>query len=176
MTHLSKIITATLLLAVASSANTFAQQPNMDGSTAAVYVKNTIAAEAVNVSKTVLAANSKTEASFAALFLNASNQKWSAIADNYWVSFLNNGRKATASFTPKGKMNYSITDCNLAYLPAAFSETIKKEYAAYRLFNAMVIKAHGATVYEAILENNNGFIKLKYTTDGVEEIQQVKKY
>ncbi len=176
MKHSSKIIAATLVLSIALSANTFAQESYASPSSAAVYAKNTITVEANNAGNTAVAANAKTEARFSALFPNASNLHWSAGADNYWVSFLNNGRKANASFSPKGKMNYSITVCAMEHLPAAFSKTIEKEYAAYSLFNAIEIKAHSAVVYQAILENSNGFIKLKYTTDGVEEIQQVKKY
>ena len=175
MKRSAKIIVATILFNVLLTFNTFAQQSDMDASTAAVYAKNTIAVEPYNIGNTAVAANPKTEARFSTLFPNASNQQWIASADNYWVSFLHNGRKSNASFTPKGKMNYSITVCAMEHLPAAFSKTIKKEYAAYSLFNAIEIKAHGAVVYQAILENSTGFIKLKYTTDGVEEIQQVKK-
>ncbi|MBA2745196.1 MAG: hypothetical protein H0U44_03120 [Flavisolibacter sp.] len=175
MTHSAKFNAATILLTVALSTNTFAQQSYTGASTKAAYAKNTIAIEADNSTKTVLPANPEIEASFSALFPNASNSHWSAGADNYWVSFLNNGRKANASLTPNGKMKYIITVCALEHLPAALSKTIKKEYATYSLFNAIEIKAHGAVAYQAILENNNGFTTLKYTIDGVEEIQQVKK-
>lgn len=115
------------------------------------------------------------KASFSTLFPNASQQKWTSSEGNSFVSFLNDGRKATASFTAKGKMNYVITDCRINDLPAAFSKNIQKDYAAYQLFHAIEIKAHGETAYQAVLENAAGFVTLKFTADGMEEIQQVKK-
>ncbi|MFT3674273.1 MAG: hypothetical protein QM781_00100 [Chitinophagaceae bacterium] len=121
------------------------------------------------------AGENNAKASFSTLFPNASQQKWTSSDDNSFVSFLNNGRKATASFTAKGKLNYVITDCSMNDLPAAFSKNIKKDYAAYQLFHAIEIKAHGQTAYQVVLENAAGFITLKSTADGIEEIQQVKK-
>jgi len=115
------------------------------------------------------------KASFSTLFPNATQQKWTSSEGNSFVSFLNNGRKATASFTTKGKMTYVITDCSMNDLPAAFSKNIKNDYATYQLFHAIEIKAHGETAYQAVLENAAGFVTLKFTADGVEEIQQVKK-
>ncbi len=175
MTHSAKIITVTILLTVTLSTNTFAQQSNTDASTEAAYAKNTIVIETGNAGNTTLEANPKTEASFSNLFPNATKQQWVSSADNYWVSFVNNGRKAMASFTPKGKVNYIITECIMEHLPVAFSKSIIKDYAAYHLFNAKEISAHGTVAYEAILEDSKGYITLKYTSDGIEEIQQVKK-
>ena len=175
MKHSAKIIIATILFTVTLSTNIFAQQSYTKASAEPTYAKNTKVVEAENNTKTALAPNPETEAMFAVLFPNASKQEWSAGSDNYWVSFINNGRKANASLTPKGKMNYVITICAMEHLPAAFSKTIKKEYAGYSLFNAAEIKAYGVVVYQAILENNDGFITLNYSIEGVEEIQQVKK-
>ena len=60
-------------------------------------------------------------------------------------------------------------------LPAAFSKTITSNYASYHLFNAIEIAAYSTVAYQAILENSKDFITLKYTSEGIEEIQQVKK-
>lgn len=122
-----------------------------------------------------IAGENNAKASFSTLFPHASQQKWSSAEGNSFVSFLNNGRKATASFTEKGKLNYVITECSIQDLPDAFSKNIKKDYTAYELFHAIEIKAHGETAYQAVLENATGYITLKFTTDGVEEIQHVKK-
>ncbi len=113
--------------------------------------------------------------SFSILFPNASQQKWSTTAGNNFVSFLNDGRKATASFTARGNMNYVITNCDLNNLPEGFSKNIKSNYSDYKLFHAIEIKAYGQTAYQAILENATNFVTLKCTTDGIEEIQTVKK-
>ena len=95
--------------------------------------------------------------------------------DNYYVSFLNQGRKAKASFSAKGKMNYCITECAPEKLPADLLSTIRKEYAGYTIFNSVEINAHNTTAYKAIIENEVGFITLRYSSNTVEEIEQVKK-
>lgn len=115
------------------------------------------------------------KASFSSLFPNASHQKWITADGNNFVSFLNDGRKATASLTAKGNLNYVITYCALNNLPASFTKNIKDRYADYKLFHAIEIKAYGETAYQAIMENDAEFITLKFTADGMEEIQQVKK-
>lgn len=113
--------------------------------------------------------------SFSALFPNATKQKWTGTAENSFVSFLNSGRKARASFNEKGAINYVITNCSIEDLPADFSKTIKTNYAAYQIFHAIEIKAYGETAYQAVMENATSFITLKHTVDGVEEIRLVKK-
>lgn len=175
MTHLVKTIAASFLFTVAMSMHTIAQQSYTAGATTPAYANNNLPAEADEVTSGRVSVNTTTQASFTALFPNASNLAWGGGADNYWVSFLNDGRKANASFTAKGKMKYSITACDMQHLPATFAKTIASAYAGYTLFNAIEIKAHGAVAYQAVLENSTGFTTLKYTTDGVEKIQQVKK-
>ena len=139
----------------------------MDANTTVFVDENsnakTVVADALIVSK------------FSSLYPNATNLNWANTSNNYWVSFLNNNRKAKASFSPKGILNYIITDCVMENLPAAFSKTITNKYASYHLFNAIEIAAYGTVACQAILENSKDFITLKYTSEGVEEIQQVKK-
>ena len=175
MTASTKIIAVTFLLSIGLSSASFAQQSFAsysvklsDANTTAVVNENS------NV-KTVDVADPLIASKFSSLFPNATNLKWVNSADNYWVSFLNNNRKAKASFTPKGILNYIITDCAMTNLPAVFSKTITNNYASYHLFNAIEIAAYNTVAYQAILENSTGYITLKYTSEGVEEIQQVKK-
>ena len=175
MINSAKIIAASVLIAATFSTNSFAQQAYASTTKLQSNERNAIDPLVNNSIKSNDATNAAITAKFAALFPNSSNQVWSSTGDNSWVSFLNEGRKANASFTSKGKMSYIITDCTMENLPFAFSKTIKNEYASYSLFNAIEIKAHGAVVYQAILEDSKGFITLKYTSDGVEQIQQVKK-
>jgi hypothetical protein len=140
---------------------------------------NNIIAATINTEENSLpvtiADHPTTASSFTNLFPAATESKWSSNGSYYLVNFVNDGRKAKASFTKKGKMNYLITDCDMSHLPAKFSKTIKKQYAGYQLFNAIEIKAHGSTAYQAILQNAEKFITLKYTADGVELVNQVKK-
>lgn len=171
-----KAIAATALIIVLSSGNSYAQEVSSvsaPGKTA--YASTTAATAEKNNHISAAVVNPITAAKFSTLFPAATNQKWTGKDNNVWVSFLNNGRKATASFTPKGKMNYVITDCAMEQLPESFRKTISKEYASYSLYNAIEIKAYDAVAYQVVLENASTYITLKFTSEGVEEIQQLKK-
>ncbi|MEO6730235.1 MAG: hypothetical protein ABIN01_03375 [Ferruginibacter sp.] len=176
MAHSIKTIATTFLLATVLTNYSFAQEMYASTGGKTAYANNAINIEGNNNTKTAVAADPATVAKFSTLFPTATNQKWTTSADNLFVSFLNNGRKGNASFTLKGEMNYAIVDCAMEQLPKAFCKTIKKDYASYHLFNAIEITAYKTVAYQAVLENTNGFVTLKYTIDGVvEEIQQVKK-
>ncbi|MBC7936606.1 MAG: hypothetical protein H7Y86_14745 [Rhizobacter sp.] len=167
MKQLIKTIAATLFVSLGIATLSFAQDMLAVNS---IQAKNTTVSNGeTNYIETIA------EANFSSLFPNATHQKWHNVGVNSFVSFLNNGRKATASFNARGEINYVITQCSTENLPAAFSKTIKKNYVGYQLFHGSEIKAHGETAYQAVLESATGFITLKYTGDGVEEIQQVKK-
>lgn len=175
MTHSFKAIAATILLTIVLSTNSFAQEMYASTSVKTSYATNTTAVEENNITKTAVTANPVIAAKFTTLVPGATNLQWTASNDNFWVSFLNNGRKGNASFTPKGKINYIITDCEMGQLPGAFSKAIKEQYASYHLFNAIEVTAYNAVAYQAILENTQGYVTLKYTAEGMEEIQRVKK-
>lgn len=175
MTASIKKIAAIILVAIVFFNNSFAQQMYAHASLKTSEANRTVYADENNNTKIDEVTNPLITTKFSALFPNATNLKWTASTDNFWVTFLNNGRKANASFTLKGKLNYIITDCAMENLPGAFSKTITNEYASYHLFNAREIKAYGSVVYQAILEDSKGYITLKYTSEGVEQIQQVKK-
>jgi hypothetical protein len=123
----------------------------------------------------IATSNPAIAAKFSAMFPAATSAQWSSTKDNLWVSFVHNGRKGSASFTPQGKVNYVIVDCAMEQLPKAFGASIKKDYPLYSVYNAVEIKAHDAVAYQVVLENPVSFITLKYTSQGVEEIQRVKK-
>ncbi|HMK04770.1 MAG TPA: hypothetical protein VK489_11285 [Ferruginibacter sp.] len=175
MTHSARFIAATMLLSVALFTDSYAQEVTAIAAIQPSYVNNTFHVKEGNSTKIDPAANPVVTAKFSGLFPTAASQKWTTDADNCWVSFSNNGRNVRASFTLKGELNYIITDCAMEHLPRAFSKAIAKQYASYQLFNAIEITAHGAVAYQAILEDSKGFVTLKYTPGGVEEIQQVKK-
>lgn len=171
MTRLAKIMAASLLFNAALLTTAFAQQSIASAETD--YAKTT--SEIVTNNSRPVAVNAKTKASFVMQFPNASKPLWASIGDNYYVSFLNNGRKASAVFTAKGGMNYCMTECSMENLPESFRKTIQKEYAGYSLLKGTEIKAYGTIAYQAVLENNTGFKTLKYTEDGIEQIGQIKK-
>ena len=175
MTHSTKFIALIILLTVAFFTNINAQDANAIAGIRPSYINNAFSGEENISNKKNVAASPVVLAEFATLFPTATMQNWTASADNCWISFLQNGRKAKASLTQKGKVNYIITDCAMENLPDALSKAITSQYASYRLFNAIEIEAHGTVAYQAILENSKNFITLKCTSEGIDEIQQVKK-
>ncbi|HEX2846109.1 MAG TPA: hypothetical protein VHN59_06145 [Chitinophagaceae bacterium] len=174
MKQCTKTLAATLFLTLGVSILSFGQgmyagNTEKDPDAIATITKKEVSAEnTAAVSPTIAA-------SFSTLFPKATEPKWYEKDSYHFVSFLNNGRKATACFSSKGKMSYAITECRMENLPEAFSKEIQKDYAAYRLFRATEIQAYGQTAYQAIMENASEFITLKYTVEGVEEIKTVKK-
>ena len=110
-----------------------------------------------------------------ATFPTATAQEWRMLNNGYYVSFMNSGRKAKAMFTQKGKMSYAITDCSLEQLPAPMRKKIASDYAAYTFVNAIEINAYDAIAHQAVLQNQAGYITLKATPDGVEQIDTQKK-
>lgn len=114
-------------------------------------------------------------ANFKKLFPEATSEKWSATSKTGYVSFLNNGRKANASFNAKGKLNYLITECKVEHLPMEFRQSIRSNYSNYQLYYASEIKSNGVVIYEAILECSSNFMTLRFTEEGVEEIKTVIK-
>ena len=106
---------------------------------------------------------------------NATAQEWRMMNNGYYVSFLNSGRKAKAMLSQKGKMNYAITDCTLAQLPSSMQKKIASQYAAYTFVNAVEINAYDAIAHQAVLQNSSGYITLKATREGIEEVDTQKK-
>ena len=175
MKHSFKLSALSMLITVTLFSNAYAQDATAIATVQTSGPNNNFHLKENNSIKTDFEANSVVTDKFSTLFPNAASQQWAGGVDNCWVSFLNNGRKVKASFTQEGKLNYAITDCAMQHLPATFSIIIKDTYASYKLFNAIEIAAHGMVAYQAILEDSKSYITLKYTSGGVEEIQQVKK-
>ncbi len=172
MKQCTKTLASTLFLILGVSILSFGQgmyagSAEKDPDAMATITKKKVSTENITtVSPTIVT-------TFSTLFPNATEPKWYEKDSYHFVSFLNKDRKATACFSPKGKMSYAITECRMENLPEAFSKKIQKEYADYRLFHATEIQAYGQTAYQAIMENASEFITLKYTVDGVEEIKKV---
>lgn len=171
-----KAIAATALIIVLSSGNSYAQEmSSVSAPGKAAYASTTTATTENNSHISATVVNPMIAAKFSALFPGATSQQWGSSDNNFWVSFLNNGRKASASFTLKGKIKYIITDCAMEQLPESLRKTISKEYASFNLYSAIEIKAYDTVAYQAVLENASTYVTLKFTNEGVEEIQQLKK-
>lgn len=119
--------------------------------------------------------NAKFVAALAALFPSATAQTWRLFNGCYHVSFQNNNQKARAVFSAKGKLNYALSDCGKAHLPASLKQAIEKDYAAYQVVNSVQINAYGTVAHQALLESGAEYVTLKATEDGVEVVDRVKK-
>jgi hypothetical protein len=141
-----------------------------------ITYNNVIEAKSPGGTETKLASsNSRLMAKFSKMFAGADNQQWKTIGDYYHVTFINNGRKARAVFTSKGRMNYLLTDFSLEQLPELLRTKISRDYIGYTLLQALEITGYDTVAYQAVLENDRRFITLKSTTDGIEELKEQKK-
>ena len=174
MTHSIRLIAAILLTGVLSN-HSHAQEMYAGISVNRTQPDVTLPLKGGKNAKTTDVISPVVVAKFSTLFPNATSPKWGTSATDIWISFVNNGRKSNACFTATGKMNYVITDCSIGQLPTAFRKAITEEYASYNLFHAIEINAKHNVIYQAIIENAKGFIKLIYSESGVETIQQVNK-
>ncbi len=172
-----KVIMATAVICFLLSGNTLAQDAHASADTKTMFSNIPAVEKTISTSSNedILAKNPAIVATFSTMFPLATSSKWANVNDDLWVSFLDNGRKTSACFSAKGKINYAISDCAMGQLPAKFSKTIKKDYALYSMVKAIEIKAHDAVAYEVVLENQLNFIRLKYTSQGVEEVQKINK-
>ncbi len=128
-----------------------------------------------NYSLSKEAGNAKVAASFNRLFQAAGDVQWISSGQISEAHFITNGRKTKAVFAANGQLSYAIATCSLQQLPATLQIQIQKQYAGYSLLNAVEIKAYDAVAYQIILENENGYVTLKSTDDGVEEVNTVTK-
>lgn len=173
-----------IVLTFPFSNTSFAQQTNeniattlnpVKGFSEVASVKKDLASANTIISNTIRDNYPKLMKRFSTLFQNSSNQHWTEVNQNLFVSFINNGKKARACFTKDGIMNYAITDFTGKQLPEGLQQHIKNNYPGYTVFNAIEIDAYNTTAHQVILKDAEGFITLKSTTDGVEEISHVSK-
>ncbi|MEJ7768056.1 MAG: hypothetical protein WKF89_09605 [Chitinophagaceae bacterium] len=174
MSSSSKTFFATALIAIALSGNSYAQNMIVNTSGATAFTNESPASEG-KIDKGVAVVTTIIATRFSSLFPGATMQQWSNRSDNFWVTFLDKDRKASACFTSSGKMNYVIKNCELEHLPESFRKTIRKKYSSYTLYKAIEIKAYDAVAYQVVLEDASQYITLKVVEGEVELIQQVKK-
>ncbi|WP_300600554.1 hypothetical protein [Niabella sp.] len=170
----AQTVAATLFFMLGTSILSFGQ--NMyAGNTIKIVHGTTAAAKQEDSTESFTASSSAMTAHFLTLFPNATGQRWIEREAHRFVYFLDRGRKGTACFSPEGALSYAFIECRMEDLPKDFSKQLRKQYKTCQLVRATEITAHGQTAYQAIVENASGFVTLKHTPDGVEEIQTVKK-
>ena len=166
--------TAILLL---TTTTVLAQQPIAKSNKTILSAPDATNLTPLNAAATsaIIQPNAKVADRLINLFPKASTLEWRQFNHLYHVSLLNAGRKSVAVLTPKGLINYILVDCQLSQLPQDFQKKIARDYAGYTFVSAVQIHAHHTVAHQVILENADGYITLKSTEDGVEEIQAIKK-
>jgi hypothetical protein len=112
---------------------------------------------------------------FFLLFPDAVNPSWIKETGFLYVSFLNNGNKATASFNPKGSMNYCISYIQEANFPADLLQKVKGSYPADEIFSIKEIMTEEMTMHEIVLQNTQHYTVISVSPNGISEIRKIKK-
>ncbi|MGZ8541821.1 MAG: hypothetical protein ACXWV6_14295 [Chitinophagaceae bacterium] len=112
---------------------------------------------------------------FAVVFPLAGNQVWIKEAGSLYVSFIWEGKKVSAVFTPGGAMSYSIAFIRSADIPAGIAEKIKSGYSGYSIANTKEITVDSNTIYQVLLETLFEYVIVRISNDEMEETERVKK-
>ena len=167
------LLTAILLLLAPS---VFAQEIAAHSINASLPLAAGVTSNVNTTTTTALAhPDAKLTGTLARHFPQATQQQWWQHGDGFYVQFLNNGQKARAVLNKKAALQYAITDCSLDQLPQLLRKTMADEYEGYTLKHAIAINAHSTVAYQAVLENEQGYITLKATGDQVEAVDKKAK-
>jgi hypothetical protein len=112
---------------------------------------------------------------FFLLFPEAINPSWIKETGFLYVTFLNSGNKATASFNPRGSMNYCISYIREADFPADLLQKVKGSYPAEEIFSIKEIMTEDMTMHEIVLQNNQHYTVISLTSNGISEIRKIKR-
>jgi hypothetical protein len=112
---------------------------------------------------------------FFLLFPEAINASWVKETGFLYVSFVNHGNKSTASFSPKGTMNYCISYIAESDFPADLHQKIKGTYPADEIFSIKEIMTEQVTLHEIVLQNSEYFIVVSLSASGISEVKKIKK-
>lgn len=112
---------------------------------------------------------------FFLLFPDAVNPSWIKETGFLYVSFVNDENKATASFSPKGSMNYCISYIPESAFPADLLQKVKGSYPADEIFSIKEIMTEEMTMHEIVLQDSEHFTVISLTPNGISEIRKIKK-
>jgi hypothetical protein len=112
---------------------------------------------------------------FADRFPSAINPLWILEMGTLFVSFVTNGNKVSATFTPSGVMNYSITRLDPTNIPSTILEKLSVGYESYSMFDAKEIAVSKNIVYQVILEDHHEYIIVLVNDHEIQESKRIKK-
>jgi hypothetical protein len=117
----------------------------------------------------------KVARNFEMTFPAAISPLWIRESGFLYVSFINEGNKTSAVFTPGGDMNYAIANLDVSNMPSGMVQKIKMSYPSCSIFNIKQIMTDNISVYEVILQDIRQFIVLSISHDEIEEVKKVTK-
>lgn len=108
------------------------------------------------------------KASFESKFANAKSVQWEIENDTEWeAEFKLNRKEMSANFDLNGNLLETETEIKVKDLPPAVLETIKNEFADYKIEEAeKVEKPDGTFLYEVELEKGKEEIEVIFPADG----------
>jgi hypothetical protein len=112
---------------------------------------------------------------FFLLFPEAVNASWIKETGFLYVSFVNLGNKASASFSSKGSLNYCISYIAESDFPADLHQKIKGTYPADEIFSIKEIMTEQVTLHEIVLQNSEYFTVVSLSASGITEVKKIKK-
>lgn len=112
------------------------------------------------------AVNSLTHASFKALFPGASNVSWDESADFFSAAFTMDDENYTAFFTREGDLIGTTQKVELSQLPAKAQRKIKKDYASFKVTEAIRFNQDDRSNYYVRVEDGNQKQILEVTAYG----------
>ncbi|MFD1468517.1 PepSY-like domain-containing protein [Hymenobacter caeli] len=106
-------------------------------------------------------------ATFKARFPTVRATTWEQEGGNYEAGFKMNGRTMSAVITPAGKLLETETGVAPAQLPAAVRAALARSYRTHKINEAAaIVRADGATVYEAEVTKNGRAQDVLFNADG----------
>lgn len=117
----------------------------------------------------------KVAARFASKFPSASSPLWIKKDRLLFIYFVSNGQKASAVFTPRGHLNYSIAALNASAIPETVNRRISEEYSSYTIIHVRQITTDDISAYQVILENCAGYVVIHSTEEEIVAVDKVIK-
>ena len=113
----------------------------------------------------------KVQASFDEMFPVASEVEWEMENENEWeAEFKMDGKDVSACFTVDGK--WVETEYEIESLPETIETIINESYPGYEISKVEIVESPAFEGFEIELENEDGEIEIKVTTNG--EILEVE--
>ena len=104
---------------------------------------------------------------FAQKFPTAKSVKWSKESDTEWeAEFKLNGVKYSANFTTNGILKETQHEIETSMIPMMIKQTLDKEFASYKIEEAVLSETQEGQFYEFDLEKGKDELEVVISPDG----------